>query len=60
MMKGWNSWNHFRCTINDTIIRQLADTFISTGLAAAGYEYSICFFQFTTSYILVIFHSKLG
>jgi len=39
-IEGWNSWNHFRCTINDTIVRQIADTFIVSGLAAVGYEYS--------------------
>jgi alpha-galactosidase len=38
-IEGWNSWNHFRCTINDTVIRQIADTFVATGLAKAGYEY---------------------
>ncbi|UJR16142.1 hypothetical protein I4U23_003053 [Adineta vaga] len=36
---GWNSWNHFGCHINETIIRQTADALVSTGLAKAGYTY---------------------
>ncbi len=36
---GWNSWNHFGCQINETIVKQTADLLISTGLAAKGYKY---------------------
>jgi len=36
---GWNSWNHFGCGINETIIMQAADAMISSGLNALGYEY---------------------
>ncbi|CAF1017728.1 unnamed protein product [Adineta ricciae] len=36
---GWNSWNHFGCRINETVIRETADALISTGLAKAGYTY---------------------
>lgn len=36
---GWNSWNHFACKINETIVKQTADLLISTGLAAKGYKY---------------------
>ncbi|CAF0892860.1 unnamed protein product [Adineta steineri] len=36
---GWNSWNHFGCNINETVIRQTADALIATGLAKAGYNY---------------------
>ncbi|CAF0787554.1 unnamed protein product [Adineta steineri] len=36
---GWNSWNHFACNISEKLIQQTADTIISTGLAAAGYQY---------------------
>ena len=36
---GWNSWNHFHCNINETLIRQTADLMVSTGLAAKGYRY---------------------
>jgi len=36
---GWNSWNHFGCKINETIVKQTADLLVSTGLAAKGYKY---------------------
>ena len=36
---GWNSWNHFRCDINETLIRNVADALVSTGLKDLGYEY---------------------
>jgi alpha-galactosidase len=36
---GWNSWNHFGCNINETLIRKTADLLVSTGLAAKGYKY---------------------
>ncbi|CAF4939065.1 unnamed protein product [Rotaria sp. Silwood1] len=36
---GWNSWNHFHCNINETVVRQTADAIVATGLAAAGYQY---------------------
>jgi len=36
---GWNSWNKFGCGINETLVKEIADAMVSTGLAAAGYEY---------------------
>ncbi|TKW31756.1 hypothetical protein SEVIR_2G127000v4 [Setaria viridis] len=36
---GWNSWNHFQCDINETVIRSTADALVATGLAKAGYTY---------------------
>lgn len=36
---GWNSWNHFGCKVNQTVIEQTADTFISLGLDKLGYRY---------------------
>lgn len=36
---GWNSWNHFGCNINQTIVEETADAFVSTGLKTFGYEY---------------------
>lgn len=36
---GWNSWNHFGCGINQTVMEETADAFISTGLYKYGYEY---------------------
>lgn len=36
---GWNSWNFFACNINETVIKETADSLISTGLADLGYIY---------------------
>ena len=36
---GWNSWNHFQCEVNDDIIRQTADAFVSSSLDKFGYRY---------------------
>ncbi|MGK5739315.1 NPCBM/NEW2 domain-containing protein [Micromonospora sp. URMC 103] len=36
---GWNSWNTFGCDINEKLIRDTADAIVSSGMAAAGYEY---------------------
>ncbi len=36
---GWNSWNHFKCTVNDAIVRAEADAMVSSGMKAAGYRY---------------------
>ncbi|TDC25658.1 NPCBM/NEW2 domain-containing protein [Kribbella albertanoniae] len=36
---GWNSWNTFACDINEALIRDTADAMVSSGMAAAGYEY---------------------
>ncbi|TMR13874.1 alpha-galactosidase [Nonomuraea turkmeniaca] len=36
---GWNDWNTFFCNVNESLIRQTADVMVSSGMAAAGYEY---------------------
>jgi alpha-galactosidase len=36
---GWNDWNTFGCGVSDTLIRQSADTLVSSGMASAGYQY---------------------
>jgi len=36
---GWSSWNHFKETIDDQSIRQIADALVSSGLQDAGYIY---------------------
>lgn len=38
-VRGWNSWNTFRCHINETLIQQVADALVSSGLRDAGYVY---------------------
>ncbi len=54
-IKGWNSWNHFGCSINETIVRKTVDAIIATGLAAAGYEYGM----FLPSFIYINHLSSL-
>lgn len=36
---GWNSWNHFGCAINETLILQTMDALVETGFRDAGYVY---------------------
>ncbi|WP_394841883.1 NPCBM/NEW2 domain-containing protein [Pendulispora brunnea] len=36
---GWNHWNHFRCGIDEGIIKGIADAIVHTGLRDAGYRY---------------------
>ncbi|WP_329061130.1 ricin-type beta-trefoil lectin domain protein [Streptomyces sp. NBC_01429] len=36
---GWNDWNSFGCDVNETLVRQTADVMVSSGMAAAGYQY---------------------
>lgn len=36
---GWNSWNHFGCNINQTVIQETADAFVSSALIRFGYQY---------------------
>ena len=36
---GWSSWNYFANHINESVILDMADAMVSTGLAEAGYEY---------------------
>ena len=36
---GWNSWNTFQCNMTETLIKQIADTIVSSGMQAVGYQY---------------------
>ena len=40
---GWDSWNRFHCSPGptDALIRQTADGMVSSGMAAAGYQYVV-------------------
>jgi alpha-galactosidase len=38
---GWNSWNAFGLNINSKIVKTVADSMVSKGLAAAGYQYIV-------------------
>jgi alpha-galactosidase len=45
---GWNSWNTFGCNINETLIRQMADAIVSSGMGDLGYQYVVvddCWFN---------------
>ncbi|KAF0107680.1 MAG: alpha-galactosidase [Hyphomonadaceae bacterium] len=38
---GWNSWYAYKCDIDETRIRAIADAMVTSGMKAAGYEYVI-------------------
>ena len=38
---GWNSWNKFGCNVSETLIREVADAIVSTGMKDAGYQYVV-------------------
>jgi alpha-galactosidase len=38
---GWNSWNTFGTDINEQLVKDIADAFLSKGLKEAGYEYLV-------------------
>ena len=38
---GWNSWNTFTWDINETLIKEVADLFVTEGYKDAGYEYIV-------------------
>ena len=39
---GWNSWNHFACKgLNETVVKEMADAMVTSGMRDAGYEYIV-------------------
>ena len=38
---GWNSWNRFGCDVSEKLMRETADTLVSTGMKDAGYQYLV-------------------
>jgi alpha-galactosidase len=36
---GWNDWNAFGCNVSQALVEQTAQAIVSSGLAAAGYQY---------------------
>lgn len=38
---GWNSWNTFGTNIDEKLVKETADIMVSSGLAAAGYNYIV-------------------
>ena len=38
---GWNSWNKFGCDVSETLIKEMADAQVASGLRDAGYQYLV-------------------
>ena len=38
---GWNSWNTFATSIDEKLVKGTADIMVSSGMAAAGYNYIV-------------------
>jgi alpha-galactosidase len=38
---GWNTWNTFATNINEKLIKEMAETLISSGMQEAGYKYIV-------------------
>jgi len=38
---GWNSWNKFACNVSEQLIREAADSMVSSGMKDAGYQYIV-------------------
>jgi len=38
---GWNSWNTFETNIDEKLVKETADILVSSGMAAAGYNYIV-------------------
>jgi alpha-galactosidase len=38
---GWNSWNKFGCNVSESLIREMADALVSSGMKDAGYQYVV-------------------
>ncbi len=37
---GWNSWNKYACNgLNETVVKAMADAFITSGMKDVGYQY---------------------
>ena len=36
---GWNSWNHYHCSVNQSVMEATADAFIALDLPKFGYKY---------------------
>ena len=38
---GWNSWNKFGCNVNETLIKETANSLVASGMKDAGYQYLV-------------------
>src|SRR3954469_4163986 len=38
---GWNSWNPFKCDVNERLIQNTADAMVASGMRDVGYQYVV-------------------
>ena len=38
---GWNSWNKFACEVSEQLIKDAADSLVTSGMKDAGYQYVV-------------------
>jgi len=38
---GWNSWNKFGCNVSESLIKEMADAMVKSGMRDAGYQYIV-------------------
>jgi alpha-galactosidase len=38
---GWNSWNKFACEVSEQLIKDAADSLVTSGMKDAGYQYIV-------------------
>jgi alpha-galactosidase len=38
---GWNSWNKFACNVSESLIKEMADAMVRSGMKDAGYQYIV-------------------
>jgi len=38
---GWNSWNKFGCDVSESLIMDMADALVESGMKEAGFEYVV-------------------
>lgn len=38
---GWNSWNKFGCNVSESLLKEMADAMVASGMKDAGYEYIV-------------------
>jgi alpha-galactosidase len=38
---GWNSWNKFECDVSESLIKEMADVLVTSGMRDAGYRYIV-------------------
>lgn len=38
---GWSSWNKFGCNVSESLLKEMADAMVASGMKDAGYEYIV-------------------